>query len=113
MTTRETHQRFRAREFWEQKYSAARDIMRRVFILNEARPLKPLEIMALRDDVAARLNEAFPELEAEVKALWIKPMMTEDSVFCGLEFVNPSLFFDAIMAAYDDDPLQIAEADDE
>jgi len=111
----ESHPRFKTREFWEHSYTKVRGILRQVFIINESRPLKPLEIMALRDEAAAQINVAFPALEVEVLASWIKPLMTDDSIFCGLEFVDPDLFFGAVMASYGDDPYQLEEApvDDE
>jgi len=36
-------------------------------------------------------------------------MVTDDSVFVGLEFTDPGLFFDAIMDVYNDDPVQLKE----
>ena len=103
----ESHAKFRTREYWEKQYATAREVMRKVFILNESKPLAPMEIMNIRDIAASKLGEAFPDLDVTITPSWIKPMVTEDSVFVGLEFADPGLFFDAVMDVYNDDPVQL------
>lgn len=96
----ESHPRFKTREYWEKEWNAARRLVREIFLSHETRNLSMIEKLDLRRKAADMLNKRF-ELEAQVSAEWITPLVTDAGLLVGLEITNVEDFFTAIMDKYD------------